>query len=294
MGKSVALVLSSGGARGVAHIGVIKELLGRGYEISAISGSSMGAVVGAVYAKGQLDAYEKWLCDLDRLGVFKLLDFTLSMQGFVRGEKVFREMRRFIDDCNIEDLEIPFTAVAADLINRKEVVFDKGSLYDALRASAAVPSVLTPYIMDDAEIVDGGVLNPIPIRYVKRAPNDVLVISDANAPIPYKMPKAFDKPDKQNFYSKKLNEFLSQWNALFPKNKAPKKRLSYFEVIAKSVDLMQDKIAEGIIKENKPDILVQISREAASTFEFYRAEELIEAGRIAAKNTLSLGIPTTE
>lgn len=294
MGKKVALVLSSGGARGVAHVGVIKELLDNGYEISAISGSSMGAVVGAVYVKGQLDAYEKWLCDLDRLGVFKLLDFTLSIQGFVRGEKVFREMRRFIDDCNIEDLEIPFSAVACDLINRREVVFNQGSLYDALRASAAVPSVLTPSIINNAEIVDGGVLNPIPIRYVKRTPNDLLVISDVNAPIPYEMPRAFDKPDKQNFYSKKLNEFLNQWNALFPKNKAPKKRLSYFEVIAKSVDLMQDKIAEAIIKESKPDVLIQISRDAASTFEFYRAEELIEAGRIATKKTLSFALPSTE
>ncbi|MEM1405353.1 MAG: patatin-like phospholipase family protein [Bacteroidota bacterium] len=274
MPKSVALVLSSGGARGVAHIGVIEALEEAGYTISAIAGSSMGAVVGGVYAAGRLPDYKKWMCELDKLDVFKLLDFTLSTQGFVRGERVFNEMKKFIDDCAIEDLNIPFKAIATDIVNKEEVVFEKGSLYTALRASAAIPSVLKPSIIDNVELVDGGVVNPIPVKHVDRASTSMLIVSDVNADVPNTMP--VQKKEEQT----RMLQMLEKWNNLFPgaQSQTRNKRLSIFELFARSIDLMQDRISDYIIESHKPDLVIKISRDICSTFEFYRSTELIQHG----------------
>ncbi|QSE97977.1 patatin-like phospholipase family protein [Fulvivirga lutea] len=280
MGKSVALVLSSGGARGVAHIGVIEGLLEEGFEITSISGSSMGAVVGGVYAAGKLKEYKEWICNLDRFDVFKLLDFTLSTQGFVRGEKVFNEMKKFIEEQNIEDLGIPLSVIATDIVNKKEVVFKKGSLYQALRASAAVPSVLKPSLIDDIELVDGGVINPLPVKHVKRKKGDILVISDVNANIKNTMKKP--EPKKGSA----LADLLEKWNSFFPEKKK-NKRLSYFDLITYSVDLMQDRISDYIIEESKPEMVVKISRDTCGTFEFHRAEQVLEHGKKQFKKALN-------
>ncbi|UII34176.1 patatin-like phospholipase family protein [Fulvivirga ulvae] len=275
MKKTAALVLSSGGARGVAHIGVIEAVLEAGYEIKSISGSSMGAVIGGVYAAGKLPEFKEWVCNLDKIDVFKLMDFTLSTQGFVRGERVFNQMKSFIDDCNIEDLDIDFSAVATDIVNKKEVVFNSGSLFTALRASAAIPSVLKPSVIDGVELVDGGVLNPIPIAHVKRSENDIVVVSDANAAVPCMKPDTQENMDDKGRFA----PLIEKWNSIFPKNNNKVKRLSYFELVAKSVDLMQDRISEYIIEHSRPDIVVRISRETCSTFEFYKSKELIDCGR---------------
>ncbi|MTI27439.1 patatin-like phospholipase family protein [Fulvivirga kasyanovii] len=275
MKKTAALVLSSGGARGVAHIGVIEAVLEAGYEIKSISGSSMGAVVGGVYAAGKLPEFKEWVCNLDKIDVFKLMDFTLSTQGFVRGERVFNQMKSFIDDSNIEDLDIDFSAVATDIVNKKEVVFNSGSLFTALRASAAIPSVLKPSVINGVELVDGGVLNPIPIAYVKRSENDIVVVSDVNAAVPCVKPDIPESLDDKGRFA----PLVEKWNSIFPKNNNKVKRLSYFELVAKSVDLMQDRISEYIIEHSRPDIVVRISRETCSTFEFYKSKELIDCGR---------------
>ncbi len=274
MPKSVALVLSSGGARGVAHIGVIEALEEAGYTISAIAGSSMGAVVGGVYAAGRLPDYKKWMCELDKLDVFKLLDFTLSAQGFVRGERVFNEMKKFIDDCDIEDLNIPFKAIATDIVNKEEVVFEKGSLYTALRASAAIPSVLKPSIIDNVELVDGGVVNPIPVKHVDKTLTNMLIVSDVNADVPNTMP--MQKKEEQT----RMLQMLEKWNNFFPgtQSQSKNKRLSIFELFARSIDLMQDRISDYIIESHKPDLVIKISRDICSTFEFYRSTELIQYG----------------
>lgn len=275
MKKTAALVLSSGGARGVAHIGVIEGLIEAGYEIKSISGSSMGAVVGGVYAAGKLPEFKDWVCNFDKLDVFKLMDFTLSTQGFVRGERVFNQMKKFIDDSNIEDLSIDFSAIATDIVNKREVVFNSGSLFTALRASAAIPSVLKPSVINGIELVDGGVLNPIPIAHVKRSQCDIVVVSDVNAAVPYvKTASELSIEDKSRFAP-----LLEKWNSLFPKSNNKVKRLSYFDLVAKSVDLMQDRISEYIIEHSRPDIVVRISRETCSTFEFYRSKELIDCGK---------------
>ena len=134
MKKQVSLVLSSGGARGLAHIGAIEELLKHDFKIEAVAGSSIGAAIGGIYASGNLEKYKDWILNLDKYGVFKLMDFTFSSHGFIKGEKVKREMRKFLGDPNIEDLNIPYVAVAADLYNQKEIVFTKGNLSDSKAA----------------------------------------------------------------------------------------------------------------------------------------------------------------
>lgn len=287
--KSVALVLSSGGARGVAHIGVIEGLLENGFEISSISGSSMGAVVGGVYAAGKLTEYKEWVCNLDKLDVFKLLDFTLSTQGFVRGERVFNEMKTFISDQDIEDLKIPFAAIATDIVNKKEVVFNSGSLFKAIRASAAIPSVLTPSIVDNLELVDGGVCNPLPVNHVSRKPADILVVCDVNADVPNLL-----KEKKMEEVSR-FKPFFEKWNNLFPKGEVTKpKRLSMFDLFTRSVDMMQDMMTEYIIEQTKPEIVVRVSRDTCGTFEFHRSAELIEYGKNEFEKSLKDALQRAE
>ncbi len=137
MKQKVSLVLSGGGARGMAHIGVIEELEKQGYEIASLAGTSMGALVGGVYAVGKIDELKNWLYSLDKRKTFSLIDFTFSKQGFVKGDKVFQKMKDFVPDINIEDLKIPYLAVASDILRKKEVVFTSGPLLDAIRASVA-------------------------------------------------------------------------------------------------------------------------------------------------------------
>jgi NTE family protein len=285
--KKASLVLSSGGARGVAHIGVIEAMLEEGYEITSISGSSMGAVVGGVYAAGKLTEYKEWLCNLDKIDVFKLMDFTLSTQGFVRGDKVFNEMKKFMGDLLIEDLSIPFAAVATDLHSKTEVVFDKGDLYTALRASAAIPSVMKPAIYDGRVLVDGGVLNPIPVQYLTRTKNDLLVISDVNANVPSEVVRV------EYAESKFMLPLKEKWNSIFPKTESRQKNITLFDLITKSIDLMQDRISDFIIEDARPDIVVKVSRNTCGTFEFHRAPELIECGYKQFKKAINEFCPTS-
>ena len=180
MSKKVALVLGSGGARGYAHIGVIEELRARGYEIGCIAGCSMGAVVGGIYAAGKLDAYSEWTRSLDYLDVLRLLDVSFRL-GAIRGDKVFGRIREILGEINIEELDIPFTAVATDLTNQQEIWFQEGCLHQAMRASAAIPSLFTPVVQGTRMLVDGGLLNPLPIVPVVSSHCDLIVAVNLNS-----------------------------------------------------------------------------------------------------------------
>lgn len=162
-GKTVALTLGSGGARGYAHIGAIEVLQERGYNIIAISGCSMGALIGGMYAAGKMKEYKDWVTGLGQFDVLKLLDVTFTSVGAIRGEKVFSVVRDILGDTRIEDLPISFTAVATDLLAHKEIWFQEGPLDRAIRASIAIPSVVTPLVLDGRVLVDGALLNPLPI-----------------------------------------------------------------------------------------------------------------------------------
>ena len=286
MGKKVALVLSSGGARGVAHIGVIEGLIDHGFEITSIAGSSMGSAVGAFHACGKLSEFKEWIGNLDRIEVFKLIDFTFSSQGFIRGEKVFKNLEKFIPDRPIEEMQIPFIAVSTDLNTQKEKVFDSGSMYHAIRASVAIPTVLTPLKSGDSLYVDGGVTNPVPADRGKRTKGDILVVSNVNAFKPYVSP--LKKPEKKesNQYTKRLEEMMSQISKVIPGSSSAKKKLGFFDLLNDSLDLLQDRLTSELLKQYKPELSVEVSRQACSTFEFYRAKEIIEAGRQAFEEAL--------
>lgn len=189
MTKTVALVLGAGGARGYAHIGAIEEIERRGYAIRCVAGCSMGAVVGGIYAAGKLDEYRRWIESLDYLDVLRLVDVSFRM-GAISGDKVFGHIRRLVGDLNIEDLRIPYTAVATDLTHQKEVWFQEGCLHQAMRASAAIPSLFTPVIKGNRMLVDGGLLNPLPIVPVMASHCDLVVAVNLNgtADLPYDMP----------------------------------------------------------------------------------------------------------
>jgi len=287
MENKIALVLSGGGARGMAHIGVIEELEKRGYQITSIAGTSMGSLVGGVFALGKLEEFKNWMIAMDRRKVFHLVDFTLSMHGLVKGDKVLQAMQEFIPDTNIENLPIPYSATAADIANNKEVVYRSGSLYEAIRASVAIPTVFTPIIKGDSVIVDGGVMNNIPISNVARHPGDKLVVVYVNADIPLVKPVVQEKEEeeKQSVYKKWLDDFNEHLHEILPKSNK-KERLGYFTLLDKTITAGMMQMAKLIIEKGNPDILINISRDACGTYDFYKSNELIEIGRLAAKTTL--------
>ncbi len=289
MKKPISLVLASGGARGMAHIGVIEELERQNFEIASISGCSFGAVVGGLYAAGGLKQFKEWLLNLDKIDVFRLMDFTLSTHGFIKGNRVFNAIKPFFNNMNIEELPIPFAAVAVDIHKRKEVVFKKGSLFDAVRASVAIPSILEPYVIDEVEYVDGGVLNPIPLDLMKRKKNDLLIAVDLNANIPFKKNKKLDQEEKKKEQTSILKrlEFNQSWDKLFPKEKNEKEKLGHVALLNRSYDMMQQKITSLMLEKYPPDILVCISKYASSTFDFYKANEMVELGRDSFNSALA-------
>lgn len=290
MSQKVALVLSSGGARGLAHIGVIEALEARGYEITSISGSSIGALIGAFHACGKLQVYKEWAINLDRYDVFKLIDFTFSVQGFIRGEKVFKALQEIIADTKIEEMNIPFAAVVTDIAGKKQKVFTAGSMYDAVKASVAIPTVIKPVELNQVKYIDGGVTNPVPIEHVKRHEGDLLVVSNVCAIKPYvrKVEDTKKEEAEEARYNLKIQNFLNSWNKFLPgTSESAEKKLGFFDLLNDSIDLMQDRLTSLLLEKYPPDILVEISREACSTFEFYKAAELIALGREAVEEVLN-------
>ncbi|WP_346701342.1 patatin-like phospholipase family protein [uncultured Alistipes sp.] len=255
--RRVALVLAGGGARGVAHIGAIEELERQGFEIAAVAGTSMGALVGGVYASGRLTEFKEWMCTLDKYKVFGLVDFTLSSEGLVKGDRVMKAMQELIPDVQIEQMPVPFAAVAADLLTGREVVLDRGGLYEAIRASISIPSVFRPVHRDGMVLVDGGTVNPLPLNRVRREEGDLLVAVDVSAPF------GADPTTRANA------------------------SLNYYKVLIASSQIMQQHITQLMCRLYRPDVLVQMPADSYGMFEFYRSAELIEAGRAATRVALA-------
>jgi NTE family protein len=287
MKTTAALVLSSGGARGLAHIGIIEELENQGFEIKSVAGTSMGAMIGGIYAMGKLHEFTEWVTNLRKIDVFNLIDFTFSSQGIIKGDRVFKKLKSFISDGNIEDFKIPYAAVATDITNEKEVVFTSGSFYDAVRASLAIPTVFTPSHNGNLIYVDGGVLNPVPADRVTRTPGDILIVVDVYADIPF-VPE--ENPIKKEIkahsvYEKNIHLILGKFNDFFSSNQKPQK-LGYFRLVDAVTSAMVHRISSLTMEKYKPDILINISKNAGQTFDFYKAEQLIELGRNTARKTI--------
>lgn len=178
--KKVALALASGGPRGFAYIGAIEELQRRGYTITSIAGASAGALVGGIFAAGKLEEFKEWLFALDSVKVVSLMDFAISKNSLVKGEKVINAIKKMVPNQNIEDFSIPFTAVATDLYTGEEVLFREGPVFDAIRASISIPSAFKPVKWQGRTLIDGGLVNTFPLNRVERTPGDILVGFNAN------------------------------------------------------------------------------------------------------------------
>ncbi|MHB2080551.1 patatin-like phospholipase family protein [Pseudomonas sp. UBA6753] len=238
MSKRVALVLGSGGARGYAHIGVIEEIERRGYDIACIAGCSMGAVIGGIYAAGKLEDYRNWIESLDYLDVLRLVDVSFRL-GAIRGDKVFGQIRKIVGEINIEQLRIPYTAVAADLTNQQEIWFQEGCLHQAMRASAAIPSLFTPVMQGNRMLVDGGILNPLPIVPVVSSHCDLIIAVNLNATNQkqYQLP-VIERPAA---FKMRFDALLSSLGSRLPFRRKPAEELIRIE---------QEIVAEGLAPPN--------------------------------------------
>ena len=286
MNKEIALVLSGGGARGLAHIGAIEELEENGFKITSIAGTSMGSVIGAVYAMGKMEEFKEWMYTMDRLKVFQLIDFTLSTHGLIKADRVLNKMQEFIEDKNIEDLPIPYAAIATDLTKGEEIIFREGSVFKAIRSSIAIPTVVTPVNIENSLIVDGGILNNIPSNRVIRKEGDKLVVINVNANI---KPQEHDIPkEKKESILERYNINIAGFYKSNPKTDPANKheKMGYFDLINKTLNLMTRKVDEIMLEKYPPDILIKISRNSCGVFDFYRSEELVETGRIAAQKSI--------
>ena len=283
--KTVSLVLGSGGARGLAHIGVLNWLDENGYDIQSISGSSMGALIGGIYAAGKLQTYTDWVTQLEKLDVLRLLDFSFGAGGLIKGERIINVLRELIGKHQIEDLPCSYTAVASDLDNQKEVWLNKGPLFDAIRASIAIPSIFTPVEFRGTRLVDGGLLNPIPIAPTLKDKTDLTIAVNLSAPpVSHPIsehPVAHQVSDESESYHDKILQFIDELQRKVLKEEP--EDIGLFDVISNSLDAMQNTIARFKLAAYSPDIIINIPSNSSSFYEFYRAEELIALGRQKAE-----------
>ena len=284
--RNIALVLSSGGARGFAEIGVIEALEKQGFNIKSICGSSIGALIGGLYAMGKLKEYSLWVKTLNRKAIWNLMDLSIKNQGILKGDRVLEKMKTFIPDMLIEDMNIPFSAIATDIINEKEIVFKEGSYYEAIRASIAMPGIFTPVKHNKTILVDGGVINPIPIEHVSREKDDILVVVNLYGEKENKIEKNAYKNKTQN---EGVNNHHKRLFNSFSKiiNSEDKLNLGYISLLTASSLIIIHKNAKLNIERFKPDILINIPYDSANTFDFHKADELIKLGEDSANKAIS-------
>jgi len=282
MSGNVALVLSSGGARGFAHIGAIKVLENNGFNITSVAGTSMGALVGGIYAAGKLKEFEEWVSGLDVMEVLKLTDISLSKKGLVKGNRIIEKMKEIVPDRNIEDLPVPYSAIATDIIRGRERIFNAGSLFDAIRASISIPTFFQPFSLGGDYFVDGGLVNPIPINRVKRHDGDLLAVVNVNADIPHVKLQASpgEEEARGNVYLSRVRKINDHATRHIPEDK--KDDIGLFNLNNRSISIMLNQIAALTLMNHKVDIMIQISKESYGTYDFYKAGEIISEGERAA------------
>nr|WP_298056054.1 patatin-like phospholipase family protein [uncultured Halomonas sp.] len=324
-GNKVALVLGSGGARGYAHIGVIEALEARGYDIIAVSGCSMGALIGGVYAAGKLPEYRDWVCHLDYFDVLKLVDVTWSPMGAMRANKVMSKLEELVGDTLIEDLSIPVTTVATDLVRQREVWFQNGSLLQAIRASIAVPGVITPVHVGEQVLVDGGLLNPLPMMPILAAHEADFVVAvnvTAHSPQPITLEQLLPSAERNDSRTALERDRAANIGSWIDDVRATTRRLwdelggsngetgseasdidetvdlpgrrewGKLDMILESFDITQAALAKYKIAGYPPDVLIEIPKTVCSAYEFHRANELIRLGRHLADEALARRMPS--
>ncbi len=278
--KRVSLVLGSGGAKGLAHIGVISWLEENGFEIASVSGSSIGALVGGIYAAGKLGEFEKWVRAITKADMVTLMDISWGRGGLIKGDKIINTLTDLVGDQTIEELPVRFTAVATDIRGEREVWLNSGSLFQAIRASISLPMFFTPVQIDGLTLIDGGVLNPVPIAPTFGDKTDLTIAVNLGARVqeesatPHKT-LSVDKdenPDLQN----KIARFFKNFQKSEPERQ--ERDWSASEVANQAFDAMQSTLARQKLAVYPPDMVVEVARNACGTLEFNRAAEMIDLG----------------
>lgn len=271
--KDIALVLSSGGARGLAHIGVIEELEAHGYHISSIAGCSMGALIGGVYAAGKLTEFREWMKTVDRKKMLELTDFSLSLNHFVKGKRIIEAIMEFVPDMPIENLPIPYSAVATDLKDGREVVFSKGSLFEAIRASISLPSFYEPVQRDGMILIDGGVINPIPLNRVSRKTGDILVGADVSG---HDYKSQWEEMRRLTEWQKKDKSLKARiLDKLIPDNL----EFNYYTLLSRASSMMIRQNSILMTKLMNPDMLIDMQMSRYGGFDYDKSEKIIAIGR---------------
>ena len=295
MGKNVALVLGSGGARGLAHIGAIEALEERGYTITSIAGCSMGSIIAGMYAAGQLKEAKEWFLSVDKQLILRMMDINLlSGNSLVKGQRIIEELQKVVPDRPLEELQIPCTIVASDMMNTEEVVFRTGSLFEAIRASISIPLFFQPVQMGNRLLIDGGILNPLPLHVVERTEGDILVAADISGKDSMPVESTYEPIDVEG----KLAEINAKGIPV------PKTWESQLRQLGKRVDTilenrardlgrkvsftsMLDRMSDMQIQQNTllslrltpPDVHAVMRQYAYNTFDFDKAEEIIAEGK---------------
>ena len=279
--KAISLVLGSGGARGLAHVGVIRWLEEHGHKIRSISGCSIGSFIGGAYATGTLNAIVDWMENLTKKEIYSMLDLSFSRDSLVKGDKLAEVIQSKIGTGLIEDLPIKFTAVAADIATEKEHWFQAGPIDQAIRASVSLPLFFTPHTVNGVQLIDGGILNPTPIEPTLGDDTDLTIAVDLGGPM---VEEAILKPEKaKSPWQQKMDDFLDSMR--FSESK-PKDQWDMFYITDQSFNTMQNAIARSRMADNPPDHLIAIPRNKCGTLEFDRSAEMVEYGYRLAEEQL--------
>jgi NTE family protein len=279
--KRISLVLGSGGARGLAHIGVIRCLEDHGFEISYIAGSSMGALIGGIYAAGKLDTYADWVCELQRRDIVRLLDWSFKRGAILSGDRIISVLQKLIGQHDIEDLEIGFTAVATEIRDHREVWLNRGPLFDAIQASIAMPLVFAPVKRGKMMLVDGGLINPVPIAPTLNDDTAWTFAVDLNArseALPPSQQEPVTAKDAKSGFRKSISEFIDNIVSRESEDEDDDKYPGPFELAIDSIDTMHTTISRMKLAAYAPRLIVGIPRNLCTVFEFHRARELIDFG----------------
>lgn len=274
MKKKIALVLSGGGARGLAHIGAIETLESHGYEITSIAGCSMGALIGGMYAAGKLPEVKDWVLALDRRKVLSLVDFSLSLTHLVKGDRMMEALKEIVPDVNIEDLPIPYTAVATDWNSGKEVIFDHGSLYDAIRASISIPLFLNPVRREEMLLVDGGLVNSLPLNRVVRHSGDLLFGINVSTH-DYQGELLMQQFVERKLLSKSMpaavmNRIMKHFEGI---------NINYVTLLMRTIAIMLEQNTRQQILISRPDLVVQVPMKRYGVFDFDKAAAILQIGK---------------
>lgn len=283
-GEQVALALGAGGARGLAQIGVIEALQARGIKIVAVAGASSGALVGGAFAAGKLDALREWMLGTSRTGMLRLLDPGFGRSALFTGDRLVRRLREVVGEPRIEDLPVDFTAVAVDLMRQREVWLRRGDMWDAVRASFAIPGVFTPFEVHGRELVDGGLLSPLPIAATRLSDAHRLIAVDMHG-WPSRPPGTpADDQEKSEAPRGRIGRWLDEHfedddDDAENSKQVPERELGFAELMSRSLDTMQAQISRVQIALDPPEVVIRIPRDACEFYEFWRGRELIEIGR---------------